>query len=112
MPTRPAPSTDAANESECDLLSRVAQADRAAFESLYRRYHPRLTRFLMRVTRRHDHIDDVINDTFWLVWRKAAEFRGSSRVSTWIFGIAYRCALRALRRDGAATLPLETLGLE
>jgi len=33
------------------------------------------------------------------VWRKAPEFRGDSRVSTWIMGIAWRCALKALRRN-------------
>ena len=36
---------------------------------------------------------------FWVVWRKAGEFRGASRVSTWIMGIAYRRALRALRDE-------------
>lgn len=112
MSTRPDSSAQAADESERQLLSRVARADRVAFEALYRGYHPRLTRFLMRVTRQQDSIDDVVNDTFWLVWGKAGEFRGDSRVSTWIFGIAYRCALRALRRDRVTGTPLDDLSLE
>jgi RNA polymerase sigma-70 factor (ECF subfamily) len=37
------------------------------------------------------------------VWQKSHEFRGASRVSTWIIGIAWRQALRALRRDGNTT---------
>jgi RNA polymerase sigma-70 factor (ECF subfamily) len=32
------------------------------------------------------------------VWNTAANFRGASKVSTWIFGIAYRVALKARRR--------------
>ena len=33
-----------------------------------------------------------------VVWNRAASFNGSSKVSTWIFAIAYRKALKALRR--------------
>lgn len=55
----------------------------------------------MRMTTRHDLIEEVINDTLWTVWQKAAGFRGDSLVSTWIVGISYRRALKALRRDHA-----------
>ena len=47
---------------------------------------------------RREDIEEVINDTFWVVWTKAGEFRGASQLSTWIIGIAYRRALNALRR--------------
>jgi RNA polymerase sigma-70 factor, ECF subfamily len=87
----------AANERELELLRRTAEHDRAAFRELYLAYHRRLARFLMRMTFRHDVVEEVINDTLWTVWRKAADFRGESQVSTWIVGIAYRRALKALR---------------
>jgi RNA polymerase sigma-70 factor (ECF subfamily) len=83
-------------------LRATALRDREQFEQLYRRYHQRLGRFLRRYTTRRDLIDDVVNDTMWIVWRKAGEFRGESRVSTWISGIAYRCMLKALRGAGPA----------
>ena len=85
------------DERERLLLSRVVQRDRRAFEELYLGYHRRLTRFLMRLVPHYDIAEEVINDTFWIVWQKAAEFRGSSQVSTWIMGIAYRRALKTLR---------------
>ena len=88
------------DDADLDLLRRIAAGDRAALEALYRPYHRRLERFLVRVTRRADVIEEVINDTFWIVWQKAGGFRGDSRVSTWILGIAYRCALKALRQHG------------
>jgi len=87
---------------EIDLVRRVAAGDRAALETLYRGYQPRLARFLGRTTRRADVIEEVINDTFWIVWQKADRFRGDSRVSTWIMGIAYRCTLKSLRDRGDA----------
>lgn len=98
-PMTPTPMTDiAADEAfERQCLSRVAAGDRAAFEDLYRRLHPRLVRFLRRFCGRADLIDEVINDTLWVVWRQAASFRGESKVSTWIIGIAYRSMLKALR---------------
>ena len=85
------------DERERTLLARVADQDRLAFEELYLGYHRRLTRFIMRLAPRYEIAEEVINDTFWIVWQKAADFRGGSQVSTWIMGIAYRRALKALR---------------
>jgi RNA polymerase sigma-70 factor (ECF subfamily) len=88
-------------DTERMLLQRMAAGDRDALAVLYRSYHGRLCRFLSRLTRRPDVIEEVINDCFWIAWQKAASFRGDSRVSTWIMGIAYRCGLKALRQHGA-----------
>jgi RNA polymerase sigma-70 factor, ECF subfamily len=90
------------NARELELLRQVAAGDRTAFKELYLIYHRRLARFLMRMTSRHDLIEEVINDTLWTVWLKAGDFRGDSLVSTWIVGITYRRALKALRRHAMA----------
>jgi len=94
-------SGSSSNARELELLRQVAAGDRTAFKELYLIYHRRLARFLMRMTSRHDLIEEVINDTLWTVWLKAGDFRGDSLVSTWIVGITYRRALKALRRHGA-----------
>ena len=83
---------------EQQLIQRVAGGDREAFRELYVSYHLRLARFLTRITRRYDVAEEIINDTLWVVWRKAPEFRGGSKVSTWIMSIAYRRALKTLHR--------------
>src|SRR5262249_25136152 len=83
-----------------ELLQRVSRGDRQAFEHLYITYHSRLVRFLVRFTRNRADLEEIINDALLIVWRQAGSFRGASRVSTWIFGIAYRCALHSLRRTG------------
>ena len=82
---------------EAQLIARIAEGDRRAFEELYNLYHRRMARFLRRLTRRYDLVEEVINDTFWVVWRKAKTFRGDSQPSTWILGIAYRKARNAFR---------------
>jgi RNA polymerase sigma-70 factor (ECF subfamily) len=80
------------------LIDRIVVADLAAFDLLYRAYHPRLTRFIGRMTHRPALVGEALNDTMLVVWQKAGTFNGSSKVSTWVFGIAYRIALKALSR--------------
>ena len=93
----PVRTTDA---DERELLVRVAEKrDQAAFRSLYGSYFQRLSRLLSRMSMRPQDVEEVINDTFWVVWTKAGEFRGGSLLSTWIIGIAYRRALNTLRRE-------------
>ncbi|MGH8232265.1 MAG: RNA polymerase sigma factor [Steroidobacteraceae bacterium] len=82
-----------------ELLRQIAGRDSHALQHLYMEYYRRLLQFLSRLSSQRDALDEAINDTFWIVWRKAGEFRGDSRVSTWIMGIAWRCALKALRRN-------------
>jgi RNA polymerase sigma-70 factor (ECF subfamily) len=86
------------NDAELALIRRVSLRDRGALRELYLLYHRRLSRFLMRLTQRQDLAEEVINDTLMVVWNSADRFRGDSRVSTWIVGIAYRRALKSIRR--------------
>jgi RNA polymerase sigma-70 factor (ECF subfamily) len=80
------------------LVTRVCAHELAAFETLYRRYHPRLSRFLHRMLRPEHLVEEVLNDTLYVVWNQAERFNGASKVSTWIFAIAYRKALKAISR--------------
>ncbi|MBV8124997.1 MAG: sigma-70 family RNA polymerase sigma factor [Paucibacter sp.] len=91
------PATGALVESdEVGLLRQVATGDRLAFETLFRAYFPRLTRFLGRFSRSPSLIEEIVNDTMLVVWQKAATFDQSCKVSTWVFAIAYRKALKGM----------------
>ncbi|MEO8926342.1 MAG: sigma-70 family RNA polymerase sigma factor [Caulobacteraceae bacterium] len=92
---------EAARFGSCDeaaLIGRIVEGDLRAFEHLYRLYHPRLTRFIVNMIHRPQLAEEVLNDTLLVVWNRPDGYDGSSRVSTWIFAIAYRRALSALRR--------------
>ena len=80
---------------ERELIGRVAERDLDAFEQLYRLYQPRLARFLINLVQRPQLVEEVLNDTMMVVWQTAGRFRGASKVSTWIFAIAYRKAVKA-----------------
>ncbi len=78
------------------MLKRVAAKDGLAFEELYRSFHPQLTRFLTRLICRQELVEELVNDTLFVVWEKAGDFQGRSKVSTWIIGIAYLKGIKAL----------------
>jgi RNA polymerase sigma-70 factor (ECF subfamily) len=80
---------------EQGLLERIKAHDMDAFERLYRVYQPRLTRFLTNLLKRPQLVEEVLDDTMMVVWQTAGSFRGTSKLSTWIFAIAYRKALKA-----------------
>ena len=97
-PDPPAPPVGVGEHAERRLIDRVADGDLRAFEQFYRCYHARLARFLDRTLRRSALVDEVLNDTMLVVWKRSDRFNGSCKVSTWIFAIAYRKALKALQR--------------
>ncbi len=88
----------AGEASEAALIACVRARDRQAFEQLYRDLHPRLWRFLAQLLRWPHLAEEVLNDTMMVVWDRIDGFAGQSRLSTWVFGIAYRQAMSALRR--------------
>lgn len=84
-------------ETDDRLILGILARDMDSFEELYRGYHTRLTRFLLRLIHRPTLVEEVLNDTMMVVWDRADSFNGASKLSTWIFAIAYRKAMKALR---------------
>lgn len=85
-------------EDDARLLEYLRAGDLSGFEALYRAYHPRLARFVANLIHRPQLVQEVVNDTMLVVWERSDSFRGDSKLSTWIFGIAYRKAMKAARR--------------
>lgn len=94
----PHPAKDDPDTLDRALLSQVAAADRSSFDDLYRRYYQRVVSFALRSTSRPELAEEVAADTLFTVWKKAVAFRGGSKVSTWILGIAYLKSLKALSK--------------
>lgn len=81
------------------LLSRVEDGDIESFHELFKYYYPRVYRFILRINHRTELAEEGANDTLFEVWRKTGGFQKNSKVSTWIYGIAYYKALKSLRAD-------------
>jgi len=88
------------NDDEYELLQRISMhKDSKALKELYAIYHPRLAGFLRRMTQDEETISELINEVMYSVWKHAHQFKNSSKVSTWIFTIAYREFCRALKKE-------------
>jgi RNA polymerase sigma-70 factor (ECF subfamily) len=85
-------------DSDEALLSLVAAGDRQALRVLYERHAPWLTLRLARRCADADIVDDAVQDTFVAVWKSADRYRGGGAVGAWIWGIAIRRLIDALRR--------------
>lgn len=90
---------DTKAEQERALLKAVGRGDRRAFAELYRCYQPRLQGYLRRLLRDPASIEEIVDDVLFVVWTDALKFRGTAPVSSWIFGIAYRKAMSAIRSE-------------
>ena len=83
---------------EEELLAAVAGGDRHAFRELYDRHAPWLTLRLGRRCPDPGLVEEAVQDTFVVVWRRADRYGGRGDVAAWIWGIAIRRLLDLLRR--------------
>ncbi len=82
------------------LLKRIAAKDRKAFEEFYYLYAEGFGRFLMKMLKQHEWVDEAVNDVMLTIWQTADRYdpeRG--RLSTWLFGIAHNKGLKLLERN-------------
>jgi RNA polymerase sigma-70 factor (ECF subfamily) len=84
---------------DADLLTRVADGDRHALEVLYRRHAPWLTARLNRRCSDPGVVDEVLQDAFVAVWKGADRYDGRGEVGAWVWGIAVRRLVDAVRRS-------------
>ena len=93
---------------ELELVGAVASGDADAFERLYRMYEKRVFRYILGFVRDSALAEEVAADSLLAVWYSAKTFERSSRLSTWILGIARHKAIDAARRSarGARSTPL------
>lgn len=89
-----------ADESDEQLVARIAAGDREAFASLFERYASRVKAYLIRLGARGALAEDLAQDAMVAVWRRAASFDPArAQVSTWMFVIARNAWIDRLRRE-------------
>ena len=82
------------------LVGRVARGDARAFEELYDVVAPSVYGLARRVVRDPARAEDVTQEVFLEVWRKAARFDSAlGKAKTWMMTIAHRRAVDAVRRS-------------
>lgn len=94
-------------EQDQELVRRVARGDEDALRALYAGHGPRLFAYALRFTGDRSVAEEVVQDTLLAVWKGARDYRGDSRVSTWLLGIVHNQSLNAMRRKRVPTTGLE-----
>jgi RNA polymerase sigma-70 factor (ECF subfamily) len=101
----------ASEESDEQLVARVQQGDKRAFEVLVLKYQHRIYSLISRFIRDADEVQDVAQEAFIKAYRALGAFRGDSAFYTWLYRIAINTAKNHLvsraRRPQGADLELE-----
>ena len=91
----PEPSADA---TDADLLVRVAERDRVAFEAHYHRYVRSVYGIALRRLRDRQRAEDAVQETFAAVWRSAASYRPErGPAAPWLYAVARNAIVDRLR---------------
>jgi RNA polymerase sigma-70 factor, ECF subfamily len=97
----PAPTLDT---SDAELLARVGEGDREAFELLYRRYVRPLFGLALRRLGDRGHAEDAVQEAFAAIWRSASTYRPErGAAGGWLYTVARNAIVDRLRRNGLAT---------
>lgn len=87
---------------DAELLAAIADGQVQALRELHHRHAAWLTVRLGQRMSDSTLVDEAVQDTFVVVWRKADQYRGEGEVAAWLWGIAIRKAIDHLR---SARLP-------
>lgn len=89
-------------DSDVDLLHAVARGDEAALARLYDQYRAILFGLLVRILSSREEAEDVLQDVFVQVWRRAADFdEKRGKPFTWLATLTRSRAIDRLRQIGA-----------
>jgi RNA polymerase sigma-70 factor (ECF subfamily) len=85
-------------ETDADLLVRVAERDREAFELLYGRYVRSIFGLALRRLRDRQRAEDAVQETFTAIWRSAASYRPErGPAAPWLYAVARNAIIDRLR---------------
>lgn len=110
LPWRPAPARRAGiaprplmepTPADAELVARIARQDNDAFRLFYERYGGRILAYVRQISRHPEGADDVVQEVFLAVWRKAASYRPDrGDVPGWLYTITRNKLVDLWRRKG------------
>jgi RNA polymerase sigma-70 factor (ECF subfamily) len=86
---------------EAEFVDRAKAGDVAAFETLYRMHSSRVYGLCVRLTANRAEAEDCTQETFITAWQRLPDFRGDSRLTTWLHAIAYNEVIGRKRREAS-----------
>jgi RNA polymerase sigma-70 factor (ECF subfamily) len=103
VPSEPATEPASLDPSDADLLARVGERDREAFEILYGRYIRPVFGLALRRLGDRGHAEDAVQEAFAAIWRSASTYRPErGAAGGWLYTVARNAIVDRLRRNGPA----------
>jgi RNA polymerase sigma-70 factor (ECF subfamily) len=96
-------------DADLALAERCLAGERAAQMQLFHQHKRRMQATLYRVLGSNGHMEDLLQEAFFEVFRSLGGFRGDSQLSTWIDRIAVRVAYAHLGRNPGTFVRLEAV---
>jgi RNA polymerase sigma-70 factor, ECF subfamily len=94
---------NASDPSDAELLARVGEHDRDAFEILYGRYVRPVFSLALRRLGDRGHAEDAVQEAFAAIWRSASTYRPErGAAGGWLYTVARNAIVDRLRRNGPA----------
>lgn len=81
------------------LIQWVADGDASCLATLFERHHRAVYKFILQITRHRAQSEDLVQDVFLKILRKARSFRGEGSYKAWMFNIARNITLDYLRKN-------------
>src|SRR5947199_7120537 len=97
-------------QDEAHLVAASKKGDHDAFAQLVQQHQRRVFNLVFRMLQQYEEANEVTQETFLAAWQGLPTFRGEARFSTWLYRIAYNCALKQLeqrKRDQALQLAIQ-----
>ena len=93
-----------------DILASLRAGDRQAFATLVNRHKDRAMTYAVRIVRRREDAEEIVQDAFVRAYRSIDSFRGESRLGTWLMTILHNCCMSHVGRKRAAEVPMDDEG--
>lgn len=85
-------------EDDARLVTASKGGDQDAFSLLVQRYQRRVFNLVLRMLQDYEEASEATQEAFLAAWQGLPAFRGEARFSTWLYRIAYNCALKQLEQ--------------
>ena len=97
------------NEKEIMENLRDESLRAAAFSAIVNRYSQQIYWHIRRMVLSHDDTNDLVQNTFIKAWTSIDNFRGDSKISTWLYRIAINETLNFLGKNKNNTVQVKNM---
>ena len=99
-------------QDDTQLVKASQHGNQDAFASLVQRHQRRVFNMVLRMLQDYEEASEITQEAFLAAWMGLPSFRGEARFATWLYRIAYNCALKQLERRKRERLLLVAIEAE